>query len=55
MTSEGNQTAGNNDRDLRIEFPNKHIADQANDCEFREAQRKTYSGDGTDSGFPIHS
>lgn len=28
MTSGGNQTAGNNDRDLKIEFPNKHFTDR---------------------------
>jgi hypothetical protein len=55
MTSAGNQTAGNNDLDLKKEIPNKHFADPTDESEFREAQRRTCSGGGNDSGFPIHS
>jgi hypothetical protein len=55
MTSEGNQTGGNNDWISKKKYLYNHFADPTDESEFREAQRKICSGGGTDSGFPIHS
>ncbi len=53
MTSEVNQTEGNNDQDLKIEFPNKHFADRQMAANLEKLSERSAAEAEPIAGFPF--